>query len=66
MAHNHGGGSSSGMAGMMGMGMDMTTGATMFQPVNEYITHLLWYLVTAVVAIGLVGQILQRGNAWLR
>lgn len=50
---------------MMGMGMDMSS-ASMFQPVNEYISRLFWYFVTTVVVVGLVGNILARIDARLR
>jgi hypothetical protein len=56
----------SSMAGMMsGMGMDMSS-ASLFQPVNKYISRLFWYLITAVVAIGLLGNILSRVDAYQR
>lgn len=55
----------SGMAGMMGMGMDMT-GAAMFQPVNMYISHLFWYLILAATTVGFLGHMLNKGNTWLR
>jgi hypothetical protein len=60
MAHNHGG-------GMSGMGMgSMDMGSGMFQTTNIYISHIFWYFVIAVVSFGLVGNLWQRVDAFLR
>jgi hypothetical protein len=52
------------MAGM-GMGMDNAS-AALFQPVNKFISRLFWYFVVAIVAAGLVGNVLARVDAYLR
>jgi hypothetical protein len=49
----------------MNMGMDMAS-AALFQPVNMFISRLFWYFVTAIVAAGLIGNILARVDAHLR
>jgi hypothetical protein len=58
MSHNHGGSSS-----MVGMGgMDMSGGSSssiLMQPTNKYITKIFWCLISAVLAVGLVAQLLQ-------
>ncbi|KAF2668644.1 hypothetical protein BT63DRAFT_414621 [Microthyrium microscopicum] len=53
------------MSGLMAGGMDMT-GASMFQPQNIFISHLFWYLITAVVTVGLIANIWQRVDSRLR
>jgi hypothetical protein len=54
----------SGLAGMMGMGMDGmgmdSASSSMFLPTNQYITHIYWYLIIACVALGTAGNIAQR------
>jgi hypothetical protein len=61
--HNHGGGGISGMD--MSGGMDMAT-AGMFMPLNKSISHIFWYIITAIVAIGLIGNILCKVESHLR
>jgi hypothetical protein len=49
---------------MGGMTMDMGSG--LFQSTNIYMSHIFWYLVAAVVSAGLVGNVWQRVDAFLR
>jgi hypothetical protein len=57
---------SHGMGGMdMSGGMDAATSG-MFKPTNEAISHAFWYIITALVAIGLLGNILSRVDSTLR
>ncbi len=49
----------SGMSGMSGMGMDMST-ASMFTPTNKRIAHIYWYLVVAVVGVLVVRRMIDR------
>jgi hypothetical protein len=54
------------MDGMdMSGGMDMAT-AGMFMPLNQSISHIFWYIITAIVAIGLIGNILSKVESHLR
>lgn len=62
MSHNHGGGSMSGMGGMSMGG----TGAENIQPVNMYMSKLFWWMIAGVVGFGLMAQIVQRCDNYLR
>ena len=46
-------------------GMDMS-GTSMFQAENMAIAHLFWYLVAAVISVGLLAEIWHRMDSWMR